>query len=144
MSLFRSKTISKKFLVPMFVITLITVLIIITYSMSVIGKIKTNVFQKESLSLATYLDESISSNLKVCLTNALTLSQNSTIIDSLVLGGDRDTALDILTNVTDALTNSFYYDFKIHIHDANVRSFLRGWKPEKKWRRSKRFQKYYP
>lgn len=131
MSLFRSKTISKKFLVPMFVITLITVLIIITYSMSVIGKIKTNVFQKESLSLATYLDESISSNLKVCLTNALTLSQNSTIIDSLVLGGDRDTALDILTNVTDALTNSFYYDFKIHIHDANVRSFLRGWKPEK-------------
>ncbi len=46
MSLFRSKTISKKFLVPMFVITLITVLIIITYSMSVIGKIKTNVFSE--------------------------------------------------------------------------------------------------
>jgi len=127
---FRSKTISNKFLVPMFVITFITVIVIITYSVTVISKIKTNVFQKETLSLTTYLDESISSNLKMCLTNALTLSQNTALIDALVLE-DRESALDIISKVADSLSDAFDNDFKIHIHDGDVKSFLRGWNPTK-------------
>jgi len=130
MSFFKKSTISIKFLAPMIIIIVCTLIAIATYSMTMISHIKTNVFKQETSSMTTYLDQIITSNLNICLTNASTLSQNTALIDALVLD-DKDAAFEIVDKVVTSFLEYFNYDLKIHIHTEDVKSFLRSWNIKK-------------
>ena len=122
----KKRTIAFKFLVPMVGVTALTVLIFALYSVNVMKSIRRGVYQQEASAITSYIDESISSNLSVCLTNAVSLSQNTALVDALVLQ-DRNAAFEILKKVSNSLSKVFSSNFKIHMHDADAKSFLRSW-----------------
>lgn len=130
MSSGKKRTIASKFLAPMVLVIILTILVIVAYSFNVIRKIEISVFQKETLAMTSRMDETITSSLDICLTNAVTLAQNTALVDSLV-SGDRNTAFEVLNKVSEPLSDMFGHEFKIHMHTEDVKSFLRVWNPAK-------------
>ncbi|MEJ2373719.1 MAG: sirohydrochlorin cobaltochelatase, partial [Sulfurimonas sp.] len=65
------------------------------------------------------------------ITNAINISQNHSVIRALE-ENNRTIAMNGLKTFSDIFKkNTDYKNIKVHIHDANVHSFLRAWKPEK-------------
>jgi len=79
----------------------------------------------------TMIKERIKSKMDVGISNAVTISKNTDIITALELF-DRDLAKLALSGISDAMReNTSLSNIKIHIHDKDVKSYLRGWKVDK-------------
>ncbi len=77
------------------------------------------------------IKERIKSKMDVGISNAVTISKNTDIITALELF-DRDLAKLALSGISDAMReNTSLSNIKIHIHDKDVKSYLRGWKVDK-------------
>lgn len=130
MASIKKTSIAKKFLLPIVAIIVLTVAVIAVYSYSVIKKIENNVYQQQALSMTSYMDQAITSTLNLCISNAVALASNENLISSVVLE-DRMAAKEILRKASDMLSDALPYDFKVHVHTADVKSFLRAWAPDK-------------
>ncbi|WP_320036198.1 methyl-accepting chemotaxis protein [Halarcobacter sp.] len=77
------------------------------------------------------INERIKSKMNIGLTNAITLSKNTDIMAALEYK-DRDTAKLSLEGISKAMkSGTSLKNVKIHIHDKDVKSFFRAWKPDK-------------
>ncbi|MGE4318115.1 MAG: methyl-accepting chemotaxis protein [Deferribacterales bacterium] len=122
-------TISKKFLVPLFVVIAITVCVIFLYSVKVINDIEKGVYEQETANTSTYMSKAIESKFDVCLTNAISISEISSLIDAMVADNRQD-AIEIVTGLTSSLSKQLNTDYKIHVHTADMKSYIRSWKTE--------------
>lgn len=129
--MYKDLSIGKKIHIPL--ITSIVVgfiVIIINYFIS-IDDMKEDVYKNERKSLKLVYKNAMESKRNIGLTNAINLSKNYNVIRSLK-ENDRQIAINGISSLSDEFKqNTNYKNIKVHIHDTNLHSFLRAWKPTK-------------
>ncbi|HHS99235.1 MAG TPA: hypothetical protein ENK73_00105, partial [Thiomicrospira sp.] len=76
-----------------------------------------------------YLKNAYENKAIVAETNAISLSQNPVIIEALKTG-KRENAIEALVSLTDSFNkNTDFANTRIHIHTADLKSFIRSWRP---------------
>ncbi|MEA3372539.1 MAG: methyl-accepting chemotaxis protein [Campylobacterota bacterium] len=129
--MFRNLSISKKVHIPLIVaIVLGFIIIVVNYFMS-IDEIRKDVYSEQKSELGSFFEEAMSAKANIGITNAINISRNSAVVTALT-ANDRELAIESFsTLMKDFKTHTKYQNIKIHIHDKDVRSFLRVWKPQK-------------
>ena len=127
----KSISISTKVHIPLVASILIGFIIILISFFSSVSDIENKVYQLQSHKLKNYFEESLASKSTVGITNAINIANNFYVVESLKKN-NRQLAIDGLTKLSkDYRNNTKFKNIKIHIHDANVHSFLRAWNPKK-------------
>ncbi|MDF1883506.1 HAMP domain-containing protein [Sulfurimonas sp. SAG-AH-194-C21] len=124
-------SISKKIHIPLILSIVIGFMVILTNYYFSIKEMKANVYKQESESLSSTYTELMSGKENIAITNAINISKNYSVVRALK-EDSRQIAIDGLGSISrefKSYTN--YKNIKIHIHNANIHSFLRAWKPEK-------------
>jgi methyl-accepting chemotaxis protein len=124
-------SISQKIHIPLIISVLLGfAIILINYHLST-SKMEIQTYEKEQNNLRSFFKSALEAKEDIGLTNAIDISKNHYVIEALK-NNDRSIAIEGLQSISDefkAYTN--YKNIKIHIHDADVHSFLRAWKPDK-------------
>jgi methyl-accepting chemotaxis protein len=124
-------SISKKIHIPLIASIIFGFIIIIMNYFYSIDEMKKNVHKEQEKSLRSLYQESIKSKESIGLTNAINIAKNYDVIRALK-ENNRKIAIDGLGTISKEFKEfTDYKNIKIHIHDANVHSFLRAWKPKK-------------
>ena len=126
-----SLSISKKIHIPLVVsIVLGIVVVMINYFCST-SDLRDNVYKTQANSLRLVFEEGLKSKENIGLTNAINIAKNYYVIRALK-ENNREIAIKGLSEISKIFKdNTNYKNIKIHIHDANIHSFLRAWKPTK-------------
>lgn len=124
-------SINKKVHIPLIASIVIgMVIVLINYFYSV-ADIERDVYNAESKTLRSMYLEAVRSKENIGLTNAINISKNYSVVRALK-ENNRTIAVKGLSTISkDFKENTTYNNIKIHIHDNNVHSFLRAWKPTK-------------
>ncbi len=127
----KNLSISTKIHIPLVVSILVGFIIIIVnyfYSMS---EMKNDVYSAQENTFRLVYSEAIKGKENIGLTNAINISKNYDVVRALK-EDNRTIAIKGLGSVSKEFKDfTNYKNIKIHIHDANVHSFLRAWKPTK-------------
>ena len=124
-------SISKKIHIPLIVSIIIGFIIILVNYFISIEELENDVYGNQSSSLRLVYNEAIKVKEDIGITNAINISKNYGVVRSL-LENNRELAIDGLTSLSSEFKDyTNYNNIKIHIHDANIHSFLRAWSPEK-------------
>ncbi len=126
-----SLTISQKIHIPLiFSIIVGFIIIIINYFYS-IDEMKEDTYTTQEKSLRSVYKEAIEGKYSIGLTNSINLAKNYSVVRALK-ENNRTIAINGLKTIAGEFkSNTHYKNIKIHVHDANVHSFLRAWKPTK-------------
>ena len=125
-------SIAKKMFIPMFLLLLFLVAVLVGDFYISSSKEKSKVQNEEVKNYISFFNDEYKAKKDFGLVGSLMLSDNR-YVTSLVSGGDRMYAEKGLMKLdTRFKRDTDYKNIKIHIHDANVHSLLRVWKP-KKW-----------
>ncbi|MBU0631386.1 CZB domain-containing protein [bacterium] len=124
-------SISQKLHIPLILSILIGFVIIgINYFYS-IDNMEKNIYIKESTNLRTIYNDLFDGKRDIGLTNAISIADNYYTMRALK-ENNREIAIEGLNAISKQFKeNTQFRNIKIHIHDADVKSFLRAWKPEK-------------
>ena len=124
-------SISKKIHIPLILSIVIGFVIIMVNYVYSINEMKSDVYTAESSSLRLTYNEAIKGKENIGLTNAINISKNYDVVRALK-DDNRTIAINGLGSVSKEFKeNTNYKNIKVHIHDSNVHSFLRAWKPTK-------------
>ena len=124
-------SISKKVHVPLIVSIFIGFIIIAFNYFTSVESIRDDVYKQQMTDLSSFFNEAMECKKSIGLTNAINIAKNYYVVESLKTK-DRGLAITGLSEVTkDFKNNTKYKNIKVHIHDKDVHSFLRAWKPEK-------------
>jgi len=106
------------------------IVVLINYVISV-HEIRDDIYASQSKEMTTIFNEAIEAKNSVGITNAIGISKNSAVVNGLT-SGDREAMLKSLKSLSkEYKENTKFGNIKIHVHDKDVHSFLRVWKPEK-------------
>lgn len=106
------------------------VVVLINYWISV-DQIREESYATQSKEMQTVFSEALEAKNSVGITNAINIAKNSAVINGLV-NGDREGTLKSLKSLSkEYKEHTKFGNIKIHVHDRDVRSFIRVWKPEK-------------
>ncbi len=127
----KNLSISKKIHIPLIISVLVGfVIILINYYYS-IREMKKDVYTKQEQNQRAFFHSALEAKKSIGLTNAINIAKNYYVLEGLK-NSDRDLANEGLKDISKEFkSNTHYKNIKIHIHDANVHSFLRAWKPTK-------------
>jgi len=124
-------SISKKVHVPLIVAIFIGFIIIAFNYFTSVDSIRSDVYKQQMTDLNSFFNEAMDCKKSIGLTNAINIAKNYYVIESLKTK-DREVAIRGLSEVAkDFKANTKYKNIKVHIHDKDLHSFLRAWKPEK-------------
>ena len=124
-------SIAQKVHIPLIAAILIGLVIVLSNYWWSVTQIRENVYEAQSQEIMTVFEEAIESKKNVGITNAIGIAKNGTVSNGL-LNGDRVQVLNALKSLSREYKESTKFgNVKIHVHDRDVRSFLRVWKPEK-------------
>jgi methyl-accepting chemotaxis protein len=124
-------SIGKKIHIPVIIVILIGLVVIGVNYIYSINDMKTKVYTSQEKPLRTVFKEAIYLKENIGLTNAINIAKNYSVVRALK-ENNRTLAINGLSHLSDEFkANTNYKNIKIHIHDANVHSFLRAWKPTK-------------
>ena len=129
--MFNRLKIGQKIHIPLIVSILVATIIVVINSYRSIQNIEEDVFAKEKQTLSTYFLQKYEAKEQVGLTNAINIANNLYIIEAL-RDANRSLAIRGLSRIDDEFKK--YTDFKnikIHVHTADLHSFVRLWKPRK-------------
>ncbi|QOP45894.1 methyl-accepting chemotaxis protein [Sulfurimonas paralvinellae] len=128
---FKSMSISKKIHIPLIAsIVLGFIIVLINYFYS-IKELTSDVYAKEEKTLSLTYIELMNAKKDIGITNAINISKNYSVIRAL-LENNRTIAITGLKDLSTEFKNyTKFKNIKVHIHDANIHSFLRAWKPNK-------------
>lgn len=134
-------SISKKIQIPLiFSILVGFVVAAINYFYS-INDMKEHLYDQENSSLRTLYTDLLNGKKDIALTNVINIAENYYTLRSLK-ENNRAIAIEGLASLSQTFKNNTdFNNIKIHIHDADVKSFLRSWKPEKYGDDLSRFRK---
>lgn len=130
-TMFKNLKIGQKIYIPLILSIVVATVIIAVNSFDSIEHIKEDVFAKERRALSTYFSQKYEAKRQIGLTNAINIANNLYVIRAL-RDGNRSLAIRGLSRIDDEFKQ--YTDFKnikIHVHTADLHSFVRLWKPEK-------------
>lgn len=123
--------ISAKIHLPILGILIIGLTIMLVNTFSGLSDIEHTVMEEEEKNLEKMFNVKQEAKLSLVLTNAINLAHNGNIVSALK-NNDRNIAINGLKNIAnDYKKYTKYKSSKIHIHDKNVHSFVRLWKPKK-------------
>jgi methyl-accepting chemotaxis protein len=106
------------------------VVVLMNYWLSV-DQIREESYAAQSKEMKTIFAEALEAKNSVGVTNAINIAKNSVVINGLQ-SGDRESTLQNLKALSkEYKEHTKFGNIKIHVHDKNVRSFIRVWKPEK-------------
>ena len=92
---------------------------------------KDELYTNHEKSLREFFNSSLEDKESIGLTNALNIAKNYYVMDALI-NNNRDVAIKGLNKLSQEFKeHTNYKNIKVHIHDKNVHSFLRAWKPKK-------------
>ncbi len=129
MSKFNS--IKKKLLFPMVILGLILIIIPLVYVNFTLNNLKSEQINQSVADLKTLLKERLAIKNELALINAMSMSKNRAIVDTLY-SENRLESLKILKDIKSGFQSyTSYKDPKIQIHTKDIKSFLRDWKPDK-------------
>ena len=123
--------IGQKIYLPLILSIIIATVIIVVNSYLAIQKVEKEVYDGEKSTMATYFNQKYTAKKQVGLTNAISIAHNRYVIDALRYN-DRQMAIKGLSELDDEFKK--YTDFKnikIHVHTADIHSFVRLWKLNK-------------
>ena len=124
-------SISKKIHIPLVISILLGFIIIMLNYFFSIAEMKKDVYKAQSISLLSVYNEAMKSKKSIGLTNSINISKNYDVVRALK-DNDRSIAIAGLGAISKEFKdNTNYKNIKIHVHDADVHSFLRAWKPTK-------------
>jgi methyl-accepting chemotaxis protein len=129
--MFSNMNISQKLHIPLIASIVIGFIVIGVNYYSSVAHIEKDIYGKENANLRSTFEELLENKQNVVLTNAIDLAQDYYIIDALQQN-NRNIAIDgvhLLLKEYKRCTE--FQHIKIHIHDANITSFLRSWKQNK-------------
>ena len=127
----KNLSISKKIHIPLIASMVFGFLIIIVNFFYSIDDVRQDIYKTENDSLRAFYKESIQAKENIGLTNAINISKNYSVVKALETNNRALAISGISTVSKDFKEYTNYKNIKIHIHDADVHSFLRAWKPEK-------------
>ncbi|WP_332882090.1 cache domain-containing protein, partial [Campylobacter pinnipediorum] len=123
----RNLTIKWKVYIPIIILFVIGLSGMTIFFFKNIQKIENNTLNKKESSLQLFIAEKFKTKEQIAITSAINLSQNKYIIDAL-LYNDKSIAKKELLNLANSLKDSSdYKNIKIHVHTADIKSFLRHW-----------------
>ena len=124
-------SIAKKLFIPMFVLFVLLGAILVSSFYYSTSKEKARIYKEEIKKYSYFFKDEYRVKKDFGLTNAIMLSGNK-YVTSLFLDGDRGYAENGLKNLLNEFKkNTSLKNVKIHIHDENIHSLLRVWKPKK-------------
>ncbi len=124
-------SIAKKVQIPLVASIVIGFIIVLVNYWVSVDQIKTDVYAAQSKEMTTVFDDALESKNNVGITNAISISKNSAVVNGLA-SGDRESTLKSLKSLSNEYKeNTKFGNIKIHVHDKDVHSFLRVWKPDK-------------
>ena len=127
----KSMSISKKVHIPLILSILIGFAVILINYYQSIKDLKKDVYTSKVASLSIVFKQAMRAKEDIGLTNAINVSKNYSVVRSL-MEHNRTIAINGLKNLSEEFKKYTHYkNIKIHIHDANIHSFLRAWKPNK-------------
>ncbi len=124
-------TISQKIHIPLILsIVFGFTVIIINYFYSV-DEMERDTYSTEEHSMRSVYEDAIDGKYSIGITNAINISKNYSVVRALQ-ENDRAIAIEGLKFISQEFKESTNYkNIKVHIHDADIHSFLRAWKPKK-------------
>ena len=126
-----SISISKKIHIPLVFSILVGFIVILVNYYYSIKDLEHDVYASESTALHRTYQQAMQAKEDIGLTNAINISQNYSVVRSL-MENNRTIAINGLQSLSQEFKKyTNYKNIKIHIHDKNVHSFLRAWKPKK-------------
>lgn len=124
-------SISNKIYIPLILSLVIGVGVFIFSSWSSLSTIEKEVYQSEQKRLSDFFNQKYQAKLDVAMSNVINLANNYSVISSLK-NNDRSIAISSLSAIiSEYKKNTKFQNIKIHIHDKDMRSFVRIWKLEK-------------
>jgi len=127
----KKSSIGRKIIIPLVISMVIGIIAISIFSYINIQNIEKDTHQKQTQELKNYIDSKLSEKLSVGIVGAVLLSKDPVLQDALSTG-DRALALKEIQSYLKSLKDGTKFkNVKVHIHDKNVHSFLRAWKPKK-------------
>jgi len=124
-------SIASKVYVPLFIAVTLSLIFMFFNYLHVSQTLKKKVYATQSQELRHFFQDSFLEKENIGLTNALNLAKNYSVVRALK-EKDREIAINGLQTISKEFKHfTNYQNIKVHIHDANVHSFLRAWKPTK-------------
>ncbi len=124
-------SITKKIHIPLISVLLIGLVVITTVSYTALSEIERDVHAREVKSLQAFYREKFLAKQDMGTASAIAIAHNHSVIEAL-RHNDRQIAIDGLTPMLADYKNSAKFkDFKVHLHDRNVTSFVRMWRLDK-------------
>jgi len=126
-----SLSISQKIHIPLILSIVIGFIVIVLNYIYSIDEMKQETYVTEEKALRTVYKGAIEGKYSIGITNAINISKNYSVVRALK-ENNRTIAINGLKSISkDFKESTGYKNIKVHVHDANVHSFLRAWKPTK-------------
>ncbi|WP_170000486.1 methyl-accepting chemotaxis protein [Campylobacter sp. RM9328] len=120
-------SIRKKIYVPIVSLFVIAIAIMFMFFLNGSKEIEGNVISDKEKNFRLFTAEKLNSKIQVASLGAINLAQNKFVIDAL-LSNDKAMLKNELKKLVESYKdNSIYQNMKIHVHTADVKSFLRHW-----------------
>ncbi len=127
----KKDSIAGKIIIRVLLVALVVIVIAGVISYFIVNSMKQDVEVKTKEHFKVLIEERIQSKMDVAISNAVTLSQNTDLLLALETN-DRSMLKVTLTSLTDTMKDgTTFNNIKIHVHDKDVKSFYRSWKPDK-------------
>ncbi|SFV59663.1 Putative MCP-type signal transduction protein [hydrothermal vent metagenome] len=127
----KKSSIGRKIYIPLIASMVAGIVAIVDFSYINIQNVKEETYKQETQALKNYLQNKLSEKLAVGSVGAVMLSKDP-IIQEALYTNDRALALKEARSYLKSLKDGTKFkNVKIHIHDKNLHSFLRVWKPQK-------------
>ena len=127
----KRKTLAKSIAQRLIAVAVIFLLFGMLAGYLIINNIEKDVFKNAKKNLSDMLIQRVAGKQVAGITNAVSISQNTVVRDAL-LTNNRDIAINSLKDISSGMKNGTpFKNIKVHIHDKNVHSFVRNWKPNK-------------
>ena len=127
----KRKTLAKNIAQRLIAVAVIFLLFGVLAGYFIINNIEKDVFENAKKNLSNMLIQRLAGKQVAGITNAVSISQNTVVKDAL-LTNNRDIAINSLKDISSGMKNGTpFKNIKVHIHDKNVHSFVRNWKPNK-------------
>jgi methyl-accepting chemotaxis protein len=123
--------ISQKVHLPLIISLAVGFCILFVNAWSSLSDIERDIYTAEQHTMSNIFNQKYQAKIDVAISNVINLTQNSFVIEALV-ENDRSIAIQGLNSfMASYKKNTKFQNIKIHIHDKDVKSFVRLWKPEK-------------
>ncbi|MDD5717837.1 MAG: methyl-accepting chemotaxis protein [Sulfuricurvum sp.] len=124
-------TIAQKVHIPLIASIVIGFIVVLINYLISVGEIREDIYATQTKEMTTLFDEAIDAKNSVGITNAIGIAKNSAVVNGLI-NNDREGTLKSLKELSkEYKENTKFGNIKIHVHDRDVHSFIRVWKPEK-------------